>query len=350
MVAFDLASYFRRLGATPNGARALRQDLVRGLKDYYIYLYGYDRYGAETIVFLSDRMARPFVYGFALQRIVHDRRLSDETKVNAVQYALDVADYGQDLGLPYGLLGGVLVLARFGCLDEADLRYALTLIAGATEPFRGLSREEFLEFTERLLADERLPQVERAAWAHTLVARHLGQSGAAALVDTVAGSDNLAVDIRRELCRAWAYLRQPRLDVEIPQATGTPRECFVAEHMPFWMAHLPSFPQSAMVRLGLVWSVRLGADPAELIFDVLTNDHVFADQVWSGVADILAENHDRMRGEDVRAIIAAGIRPPAPTGARRKFYRLGMELFGDEYRELAGRDSAGSVRRWAAKI
>jgi len=46
---FELADFCARVGATTKESNVLRQDLVRGLKDYYEALYGYDRYGAETI-------------------------------------------------------------------------------------------------------------------------------------------------------------------------------------------------------------------------------------------------------------------------------------------------------------
>src|SRR5579864_5335462 len=73
---FDAAAFYARVGATAREQSALRQDLVRGLKDYFTHLYGYDRYGAETVFLVPERMGQPHTFGFALLRILHDRRLS----------------------------------------------------------------------------------------------------------------------------------------------------------------------------------------------------------------------------------------------------------------------------------
>jgi len=73
---FDFAVFCGSIGSIPKERNPLRQDLVRGLKDYFEATYGYDRYGAETVLLLPERMAQPYIYGYALVRLLHDRRLS----------------------------------------------------------------------------------------------------------------------------------------------------------------------------------------------------------------------------------------------------------------------------------
>jgi hypothetical protein len=346
---FDPASFYARVGAGPKERNVLRHDLVRGLKDYYERVYGYDKYGAETAFYIEDRMGQPFIYGFALLRILHDRRVSSNTKRRAVDQSLEMAEYGTDFGVPFALIAALQFLARHGWLEPKALRYGLLLTAGEYQPFHGLEKPVFLDFFHHLLEYPSLPAVERAFWGHSLVARHQDEGGIGDLVDALLGCEAIPRELRIELSQAWVNARQPRLEVEIPAPDGTEWGDFIVQHMPFWVAHVPSWPGTHMVRLGLVWLARLGGDPLGLITTHIQTGGSFDEQLHAAVADIIAEHHAALPQEEVRRVIEQGLAITGSSPTRRRFYRLGADLFGPEYLERAAHDTAGSVRQWAAK-
>lgn len=346
---FDLASFYAYVGASAKERSALRQDLVRGLKDWHQYLYGYDRYGAETIFLLPERMGVPRIFGFAMVRILHDRRISDEVKVRTVEMALDIADYGDELGPPFGLPVGLHFLALRDRLPVQDLRYALVLTAGDERPFESVEKAISVDFLRWLLGSHEMPTEERAFWGHSLLSRHHGDTGAADLINLFLGSDEIPAELRRELCLAWVNARQPHIDVPVPASSSGFRSSFVADHMPFWVAHMRSWPGPLMVRYGLLWLARLGEDPLTLAQRHMDPADGFAEQLHGAVADIIAEHNASMPEPEVRSLIERGIGISGSGPTRRRFYRLGSQLFGAEYLERATHDTAGSVRQWAAR-
>jgi hypothetical protein len=346
---FDLADFCVRVRATPKESNALRQDLVRGLKDYYEATYGYDRYGAETIFMVPERMSEPYIFGYGCRRILHDRRISSATKMAAAGLALDMVQYGHDGGIPFAFFGILAFLAGECRLTEQDLRYGLVVSAGETAPFQGLEKAEYLDFVKQLLGCELMPASERLFWSHSLISRHQDGPGEADLINLVIGDARLPTADRYELCAAWLHFRQPRLAVSVPAADGSFRSEFIAEHMPFWIAHAPSWPLPTMVRLGLIWLPRLGADPATLCAEYIGYAETFSDGVRAAVADIIAEHHAAMSEAQVKLVIEGGIAISGSSPIRRKFYQLGTTLFGPEYLERATCDSANSVRQWAAR-
>ncbi len=346
---FDLASFYAQINATAKERNALRQDLVRGLKDYFEAIYGYDRYGAETIFQISERLGQPHVYGYAARRILHDRRISERTKIAVAERALEITEYGEDGGLPFGIYGILQYLAQNHQLDVDDLRFGLVVSAGEYNPFRGVDKPEVLGFFQWLLLHPDLPPVERAFWAHSLIARHQDQPGTGDLVNALLGCEALFLEDRRELCHAWINFRQPRLSVDVAGSRDSPRAAFVADHMGFWIAHAPSWPSANMVRLGLVWLARLEGNPTQLATKYMTYRDIYAEQLHGAVAEIIAEHHASMPHQEVKRLIEMGISMSGSIVTRRKFYRLGTELFGPEYLRRATEDTANSVRQWAMK-
>lgn len=346
---FDLASFYAEMRATEKERAPLRQDLVRGLKDYFEVRYGYDRYGAETIFQIGERLGEPYIYGFAALRILHDRRVSNQTKISVAQRALDITEYGLDTGLPFGFYAILHFLAIRQQLSLQNLRYGLVVSAGEYNPFRGVEKPDFVGFFRWLLAHAAIPVEERLFWGHSLVARHGDQPGAADLANALLGADHLPVEGRLELCNAWINFRQPRISIDIPGPVSSLRESFVADHFGFWVAHAPSWSSQHMMRLGLVWLARLGADPVKLAVAYMAYRDTYADQVHGAVAEILAEHHRKITENELKTLIEKGIAMSGSIPTRRKFYRLGTELFGSEYLERATADTANSVRQWAAK-
>jgi hypothetical protein len=346
---FAPEAFYALVGATVKERNALRQDLVRGLKDYYETLYGYDRYGAETIFQLDERMAQPFIFGFAVTRILHDRRVSVTTKAAVAASALHRIQYGTDGGLPFGLLGAVHLLLSLGHLSTDDLRYSLVATAGEYNPFRGMDRPSMIDLFGLLLTHVDLPWEERAFWGHSLLARHGDEPGATDLCRTLLDTSAIPPELRGELCLAWLYMRQPRLEVVVPPPGEAAHPRFVAEHMPFWVAHIPSWPSNTMVRLGLAGLPLFGGEPAELVQTYIVYRDGPADAIHAGVADIIEEYWATIPEDILKPVIERGIAEPSSISSRRRFYRLASEIFGAEYLQRASHDTAGSVRQWASR-
>jgi hypothetical protein len=346
---FDPEAFYALVGATAKERAALRQDLVRGLKDYYETLYGYDRYGAETIFQLEDRMAQPYIFGFGASRILHDRRVSASTKASIAEHTIDVIQYGTDSGLPYGVFGAVHFLLTVRRISAVDVRYVLVATAGEYNPFRGMDRATMLNLFQRLVAFDALGVEERAFWAHSLLARHQDQAGAGDLCRALLDAADLPDAMRGELCLAWLYMRQPRIQVAPPPTGDDERSRFVGEHLPFWIAHVPSWPSNTMVELGLASLPRFGGDPAELIQTYIMYRDGWAEAIHAGVADIIELHGSTIPPQVLRSVIERGVSEPSSISSRRRFYRLGNELFGDEYLQRAAHDTAGSVRQWATR-
>lgn len=349
MEEFDLEAFYAWVEASARERAALRQDLVRGLKDYYQNLYGYDRYGAETAFLVAERMWVPRIYGFAVLRALADKRLGEACKILVAERALAVAEYGQDQGTPHGLYLALLFLAQHGVLKTADLRYALTVTCYEQRPFTGMDRHTMADFLHLLLGNAEMPPEERVFWAHSLIARHVEDTGAEALINAALGDESIASELRRELAWAWVYGRQPHLDVPVPVPGDTVRDKFVAEHLPFWVAHMPSHSSHRMVRFGLLWLARLGEDPESLIEVFLEPSGYDAEQFQYAVADIIAEHADSLAPDKVHAFVERGLARAMSAPVRRKFYSLGTSLLGDQYLRRASLDPAGSVRQWATR-
>lgn len=345
---FDLAAFCARVGAAPKERSAIRQDLVRGLKDYSAEIYGYDRYGGATVLQLGERMGEPYVYGFAVLRLLHDRRLSLATKTEAAALALETIAYGEDGGVPFALPVALHFLLRHGSLSVEDLRYGLVATAGEYSPFRGVGKSDTLDFFGLLMRNAVMTSDERLFWGHSLVARHQDGPAVGELIDCLLGEESLPAEHRRELAWAWLRFRQPRLTVAIPGGAGA-RAAFIAEHMPFWVAHVQSWPGLTMVRRAPVWLARLGEDPLGLAQTFITYRETHADQVHAGVADLLGEHASEISAAELRAVIEQGLAISGSVATRRRFYRLGSRVFGAGYLERATGDTANSVRQWATR-
>jgi hypothetical protein len=170
------------------------------------------------------------------------------------------------------------------------------------------------------------------------------------MINSVLGHEGMPVALRRELAWAWVHQRQPHLDVPIPPPGESLRDAFVTEHLPFWVAHMRSFTNGRMVRLGLVWLSRLGEDPRTIAEVFLDRSDAYAEQFQYAVADIVSEHAATFTPEQVSAIVEQGLAGAASAAVRRKFYSLGSTLLGDSYLKRASQDPAGSVRQWAARV
>ncbi|HEX8917523.1 MAG TPA: hypothetical protein VF898_03390 [Chloroflexota bacterium] len=346
---FDLAAFYAEVGALPKEHAALRQNLVRGLKDFFRSIYGYDRYGAETIFLLHDHMNLAHAYGYGAVRIVRDRRIGHPTRVASAARALSLIDYGSDSGTPYGLTTLLLYLARQDRLPVEHLRLGLIACAGHPRPFEAMDKTEMAEFATMVANHEAIPATEKLFWMHSVICHHGDRPGAGELINVTLGSDTTSPEDRIELCRAWLHSRQPRLTVEIPDDQEDPHATFVADRLRFWVAHMPSRPGGRVVQLALIWLVRLSGQCEQVIDEFQAFNGPHAEQLRSAIADVLLEHHATMAPDLIIGTVDQGILNSTSGATRRKFYRVGMTLLGPEYLKRASSDTSGSVRQWAVR-
>jgi hypothetical protein len=346
---FDVEAFYAEVGVTARERGPIRQCLVRGLKEYYESTVGYDKYGAETVLHLTRQLGVPQVYGFAVQRILHDRRISEDTKCRVATRALNVVSYGEDQGVPGTLLSAISFLASHGRLAAVDARYVLTVTAGDDAPVREMVKGEIISLLRWLLDCDEIAPSERLFWGHSLVSRRQEDAGAKEMIDLLLGHAAFPQSQRAELARAWIHRRQPHLDVETHDAGEEPRTLFLSHHLPFWVAHVTSWSSLPMMRHGLVWLARIEGSPIEIIETYFDRHGPYAEQLCAGIADIMHEHHAAMPVDRIKAIIDDGIATPGSGAIRRRFYRLGHELFGPSYLERASDDTAGSIRQWAQR-
>ena len=64
---------------------------------------------------------------------------------------------------------------------------------------------------------------------------------------------------------------------------------------------------------------------------------------------IPAEYHGCMPAGIVKSVVEKGLSMRGSGPTRRRFYKLGADLYGAEYLQRASTDTANSVRRWAVR-
>jgi hypothetical protein len=93
----------------------------------------------------------------------------------------------------------------------------------------------------------------------------------------------------------------------------------------------------------------LGEEPAEVCQNYLVEEHRPHGATYNlGVAAVLRAHQAVIPKAKQRKLVARGLKLGG-VATRKAFYRLGVELFGDDFRLGAKRDEAKSIRDWARK-
>jgi hypothetical protein len=276
------------------------------------------------------------------------------------RYFLTICDPGP--GEPHGPPGvglAWLYLSRKGIAPPIEpARLAELALFMPEDFFRDVGLDDLLPLS-RLILQERHPL---EAWdLHALIAAvgmaRLHARAPFTLFDQLMSADWIADDVKRELCRGLLYcadeVERLRRKAEVFHAAfRTP-----GEQMSFPMVYLdlmrggvgPFHP--GLGRHAVRALVESLGEPIE---DVISrfflkdyHDSQSTTAVSEGVLDLLSSRREQLGEDVVKRWLRRAIKSKLAS-IRRAAYRVGAELFGREFARPALRDTARSVRDWAA--
>ncbi len=396
---FSLKNFFKLLNIPQDDQPRLTESLRRGLRHFYIHLYGTDE--AVKAGSLREQMARPFVFGFGAVEAARTEELSLKTRVKVVDYAIHQTDVEAEYGLPHGLPAMLAFLARASALKPELFRSVMIAADFDTELFDDFPLTEAQDLLDWQLTEPGLPEDERLWWTWHLTLHCEPPSLCRSLAEVLLAHEALSPAQKRALCLAWlndSPLGKPPPEWEAMQAlwrgdlqafataaaaAGMPvpdKLSSAAEIEANYDAALealldetqgdntPAF-YFTMLRRSLVGPMGiapvtpvaykrealfalagLGEDPLGLCLKYLDSGRgeYYADAVNLGVLDVLAAYSAQLPEAEVRTLVERALVVGAvPT--RRAAYQLGAELWGDGFLRRAAADPAKVIRSWASK-
>ncbi len=390
---FELDRFLAELEIPKGEHKNFRRCLTAGVKDYYLDIYGYHKYGKQPFFLVDERMGEPYIFGYGALKILENKRISKTSKLKVCRYVLDTMKPGNENGVPHGLVSVLGFMAEENELAELDfLKGMMVLEFGSIELFRrsdwmnGVSKAALIALADWISSVKELPE-DRLLWwiwkwsMHCDNRPHLGKG----LANHWLEKPDMPAGLKKDLCWAWllderevgsppaewllmdAYMsgdeeriEQVMLDLGIePEQIPLPdlEELPVQERDdafdflfdPLDFLHNYLLTPAYLKRLAIPALVRLGEEMdnlVELFWD--TDRDYYTDALNSGIADMLEEFHEQIPPDEFRQWIDRGISySKAPT--RKRFYLLSMQFYGTEYLERALQDNAKSIRTWAAK-
>lgn len=390
---FELDRFLADLEIPKSEHKNFERCLTAGLKDYYLDIYGYHKYGRQPFFLIDERMGEPYIFGYGALKILENKRISKTSKLKVCRYVLDFMSPGNENGLPHGLVSVLGYMAKENELAEPDfLKGMMALEFGSIELFRrpdwmiGVSKEALIALTDWISLAKALPEDQMLWWIwkwsmHCDNQPHLGK----VLANHWLQKPEVPAGLKKELCWAWllderevgsppvewllmeAYMSGDEAKIEqvvqdlgidpeqvpLPDFEELPDQqrddmldfLFNPSNSPYYYWLTPAY----LKRLAIPALVRLGEeldDLVELFWD--TDRDYYADALNSGIADALEEFHDRVPPDEFRQWIERGI-SYSKAGTRKRFYLLSTQFYGTEYLERALQDNAKSIRTWAGK-
>jgi hypothetical protein len=398
---FDLKEFYKELGIPKKEQDAVTACLTLGLEHYYRHIYGYDKYGERPEFLIAERMYEPYIFGFGAVEVVRHDSLSLETRLKIIQYTFQHIDATAEYGIPHGLPILISFLAGAGILGPALFRSLMITATFGGQLFDDWELIEVRWLFEWLINKADIPDSERLWWLWHICGNGESPQVCKTLSEGLLAHTALSTKDKLALCNAWltdSPAGEPPAQWEAMQAlmrgdvdafethlaeAGLPppevlpsREAIEAEYdsaieallekdddgdepasMPLHLLRhmlvgplgvMPLTP-GALKRVAIASLPALGEDPLKVCKKYLDSDRdYYADAVNQAVAGVIRTYHHRMPEKEVRALVERGLEiGGAPT--RKTYYQLGADLFGDPFMKRAEKDSAKSIREWAAK-
>ncbi len=396
---FDLPLFLAVLDIPQAEHEAVAEGLAAGAGVYYQQYYGHWRYGKRPFFLIPTLMAKAPTFGYGVQALLADERISLESRKKIAYFACQTADPFAPDHMPYGLVSFISFLAQHGALS-ADLFRSVLLaleLSGQENKLAGWSLAEARDLTEWLVAETAVSADEKLWWLWYLSA-HLPPALGKALLPTWMAHADLPLDLRREL--AWGWLMNEEKLGEPPanwrlmdatfagdtaQAEAIATEMNVAEAadvdeqavmedllrtphiLPMPDHHGPGndpvgfltmlmnmrfglpLTHSPFVRRFAVRAVaELENNPLELFQMVLAEADTHNEVLRHGVLDVLPAYAARLTAVQKRQLLNMGL-IVSKADVRQRIYELGAQWLGDEYVQEALADPAKSIRDWAMK-
>ena len=77
---FNIEDFFVLLGIPKNEQKLVEKCLAKGLYNYYMDIYSYEKYGDNLTWLIEDRMYEPFIFGYGTTEIIKNKKITSETK------------------------------------------------------------------------------------------------------------------------------------------------------------------------------------------------------------------------------------------------------------------------------
>lgn len=401
---FDLDLFLDVLQIPAADRGAVRDALAQGIADYYQQQYGTYRYGKRPYFLIPSLLSRAPIFGYGTLAVLAETAVSLDSKQKIAYFACQTTDPFAYDHIPYGLISIISFLAAHNTLS-LDLFRSVMLaleLGGGRKQFAGWSLSYAQQLSTWLLSHSHMPQSEKQWWLWHIGANLEGQHFAKigkALVPQWLKQAQLPYEIRWELAWAWIHQTQsvgtPPLNWQLMQATfagnmeaaeniaaamelaaqvdvdeadiladleKTPHIAPIPDHhgpgndpMGFLQmmmgmrfggfVRLPSYVR----RLAVASLIEMGEDVTLVAAEVFAlAEDANAAALQSGLVDGLRQMDGPPPAAVQRQIIDQGIAiGQAP--ARKLFYALGAEWFGQIYWQQAAQDSAQSIRDWAVQ-
>ncbi len=397
---FDLKSFFKQLDIPKQDQELVADCLTRGLEHYYQHIYGYHKYGRKPDFLIPERMHEPYIFGFGAVEAVRREPLSAETRLKIIQYASQQIDTTAEYGTPHGLPVMISYLAGAGRLDPANFRSLMMAADFGGSLFDDWELAEVRRLFEWLIAKADIPESERLWWLWHLCVNCESTPMCRSLAEVLLTDTTLSTAAKRALCEAWladAPAGKPPAQWEAMQALlsgnvdaftahaaeagfsvsgllptrelieaeydsaldalmtdddkafDTPASLHLFRKMLVGPLGLVVLTPGALKRAAITALPSLGDEPLKVCQQYLGSaKEYYADTINQGVAEVIRAHHHRMAGGEIKVLIERGLKIGAVT-TRKTFYQLGADLLGGQFLKRATRDSAKSIREWAAK-
>ncbi len=346
---FSLKRFYRKLHISRDERKLIRELMTEGLVEYYHDLYGYHKYGEEPDFLISERMGEPQIFGYGAVRIIHHPDVSERTKRKVAEYTLDIARPAVEFGVPYGLLVAISYLAANGHLRGQQLASAIRHLTGEQRIFVGSTQEDVRALVDSLLTDQAFSPEERLDLLYFLLIRcqHAFARGKE-ILERALESPALTRDQKQTLCTQLIEGREdPRQkSIELLEIlSGKNRPAGFKGLTTAMVGLVPDY----LKRHAIVGLAQLGDDPSALARRYFgTGERYDAVPFDEAVADIIDEFHADMEASEVREMVEEGTQA-SKLRIRKRFYRLGLKLYGPEFIRPALDDRSKKVRNWASK-
>lgn len=372
--------------------------LTVGLARFYEHVNGVPaRRGIEQLV---GRIQEPYIFGFGAVEVARNEALSIDTRLKFAEHTLQSFDVNTEYGIPHGLPILASFLARIGVLEPDVMRTMLITADFAGAMFDDWQVDEVEALFTWLVDRIDMPKAERLWWLWQIIVNCEDNRFSRHLARWVLAHDEIGLKSKKTLCKAWlndtapgepppqwealqsllqgdvkAYVSHAAeagveadaniTSAEIEADYDAALDALIDENeqtgnasaMPLQMLRKTLvgplgevvYTPSALKHLAVTALPSLGDSPVEVCQNYLGEEQRPHGAAFNlGVAAVLKEHQADIPRPTQRKLVAKGLKVGG-VATRKAFYRLGVELFGDDFRLGAQRDEAKSIRDWARR-
>ena len=386
---FNIEDFFVLLGIPKNEQKLVEKCLAKGLYNYYMDIYSYEKYGNNLTWLIEDRMYEPFIFGYGTTEIIKNKKITSETKNKIIAYTLSITTPDREYGIPHGLIHILHYLAIEELLDTGT--FNLIMITLQTNPhttFDDFPLAGWKDLSKWIINSSEISADETVWWIwqfSTKFAKSLNYPQGSKIVEFWMNHPGISSEAKLELC--WAWLTDSKdvgskpiawqlMDAQMTGDVKTVRKLLKGLGVPpadiagairnmefiqseiadpiLNMSFMSSFADfvwlpSWLKRLAVPFLVQLGEDPLDICVILLDQSRDYMSEgINKGVADVLGLYGNQLPPDELRALIEKGLKIPQ-VGTRKAFYQVSTQFYGNKYMQNTQTDNAASIRKWGKK-